>query len=62
MPIRILTSNNRIIIKENFTKYPCHVHKDRLEPKNETKNRVKPKKTCLFHACSKIPEMRDPSK
>ena len=31
--------------------------------KKQYKKRAKPpKKTCLFHACPKIPEMRDPSK
>ena len=56
-----------------FSKYPCYVHKDRLEPKNRTKNWVKPQKK-LFVSCLsqdswnegslkiEIPKMRDPSK
>ena len=43
--------------KDHFT-YKLLVKKQ----KTIQKTAKTPKKTCLFHACPKIPEMRDPSK
>ena len=46
-----------------FAKRAFHIQIVSEKAKNGQKTGQKPyKKTCLFHACPKIPEMRDPSK